>query len=568
MKKFKNLLAIAMVFVMLVAVMPINVFADGEGDAAVGIDPAVQNNPVDPVDQNDQDQPVEIKVTLNKNGHGDNVEIWVRNGQPIGDQAPILDDDGNFKFDGWYLDPEGNNICDLNAPVTQNLILYAKWVDQTQQVPEHEITIDDQIKNGSVTVRPNKAKAGETVELRIDPESGYELESLTVTDANNTPITLNDVSDSSKTFTMPAADVKVTATFKQITAPKPPVVTDDYHVFLDNPAHGSISSNKFTFKKGEKVTITASANPGYVIDRIYYINRNTKEKYNIKDYYYGGYRYNGYYRYDDDYRYRRFNGYYNDYYRYYNDYYDNYFGIYNSYDDYLYYEQRSHYRDYYDYRYDYDYRYLYNSYSYDKVDFYMPASDVDVYVVFRDWSYYDDYYYYGRYYDDYYYSSRKNKKNNTKTEEKEEEKKVEEKAPEVYETKAIITIGSMILERIRNKVHTIHQMDTAAYVKDGRAMLPIRYVAEALGLSVSWDAQTKTVHIWDLTQRVEIPVKSNRIIVNGITYTSDVKPEIKSSRTMLPIANIARALGLIDGSDIIWDQYNKQVTLTRKVLSK
>ncbi len=552
-----------MVFVMLLAVMPMNVFADGDPQT-----PPPATGPVDPVDQNDQDQPVEIKVTFNKNGHGDNVFIYVRNGQPIGDQAPTLEDDGNFKFDGWYLDQECNDKYDLTTPVTQELILYAKWVDQTQQVPEYTVTIDANIKNGSVTVRPNKAKAGDTVELRIDPESGYELKTLAVTDANNTPITLNDVSDSSKVFTMPAADVTVTATFIPVQAPKPPVVTDEYNVYLDTPAHGSISSNKLKAKKDEKVTITASANPGYVIDRIYYINRNTKEKYNIKDYYYGGYRYNGYYRYDDDYRYRRFNGYYNDYYRYYNDYYDNYFGIYNSYDDYLYYEQRSHYRDYYDYRYDYDYRYLYNSYSYDKVDFYMPASDVDVYVVFRDWSYYDDYYYYGRYYDDYYYSSRKNKKNNTKTEEKEEEKKVEEKAPEVYETKAIITIGSMILERIRNKVHTIHQMDTAAYVKDGRAMLPIRYVAEALGLSVSWDAQTKTVHIWDLTQKVEIPLNTNKIIVNGVTYTSDVKPEIKNNRTMLPIANVARALGLVDGTDIYWNKDSKQITLTRKVLSK
>ena len=111
-------------------------------------------------------------------------------------------------------------------------------------------------------------------------------------------------------------------------------------------------------------------------------------------------------------------------------------------------------------------------------------------------------------------------------------------------------------------------MDVAAYVKNGRVMLPLRYVAEALGLQVSWVPETKTVIIWDLTQRVEIPIKSNKIIVNGVTYTSDVKPEINNSRTMLPIANIARALGLVDGSDIIWDPVMKQVKLTRRVLSK
>lgn len=218
----------------------------------------------------------------------------------------------------------------------------------------------------------------------------------------------------------------------------------------------------------------------------------------------------------------------------------------------------------------------------------MPDSAVTVEVTFTSAPYwYDGYYYdyetgtYRRYYGDdyYYYRYRRNKKDNyyerqKKAEEKakeEEEAKAKaeaEKLPQVYENKAVIAIGSNVLDKVSKNVHTVHEMDTPAYVKNGRVMLPLRYVAEALGLQVSWVPETKTVIIWDLTQRVEIPVKSNRIIVNGITYTSDVKPEIKSSRTMLPIANIARALGLIDGSDIIWDQYNKQVTLTRKVLSK
>ena len=203
----------------------------------------------------------------------------------------------------------------------------------------------------------------------------------------------------------------------------------------------------------------------------------------------------------------------------------------------------------------------------------MPASDVTVYVEFTDWAYYG-YYYDGRYFDDYYYYRyHRNKKDNyyerqKKAEEKAEEEKVVEKTPQVFEASATINVGSNVFTKVNKNVTTTHQMDVAAYVKNGRVMLPLRYVAEALGLQVSWVPETKTVIIWDLTQRVEIPIKSNKIIVNGVTYTSDVKPEIKNSRTMLPIANVARALGLIDGSDIIWDPVMKQVKLTRRVLSK
>ena len=201
----------------------------------------------------------------------------------------------------------------------------------------------------------------------------------------------------------------------------------------------------------------------------------------------------------------------------------------------------------------------------------MPNSAVTVEVTFTSASYwYDDYYYY-RYYrnkKDNYYERQKKAEEKAKEEEEAKAKAEAAKQPQIYENKAVISIGSNVLDKVSKNVHTVHQMDAPAYVNGGRVMLPLRYVAEALGLQVSWVPETKTVIIWDLTQRVEIPVKSNRIIVNGITYTSDVKPEIKNERTMLPIANIARALGLIDGSDIVWDQYNKQVTLTRKVLSK
>nr|WP_311561974.1 stalk domain-containing protein [Peptoniphilus duerdenii] len=54
---------------------------------------------------------------------------------------------------------------------------------------------------------------------------------------------------------------------------------------------------------------------------------------------------------------------------------------------------------------------------------------------------------------------------------------------------------------------------------------------------------------------------TNKIVVNGNVYLSDVKPEIKNNRTMLPIANIARAIGLQDGKDIIWNSHAKTATI-------
>lgn len=54
----------------------------------------------------------------------------------------------------------------------------------------------------------------------------------------------------------------------------------------------------------------------------------------------------------------------------------------------------------------------------------------------------------------------------------------------------------------------------------------------------------RTAILKDKNTTIEIPVDTNKIIVNGKEIQSDVKPMIENGRTMLPIANVVRAFGL------------------------
>ncbi len=65
------------------------------------------------------------------------------------------------------------------------------------------------------TVEPDKTKAakGETITLTVTPADDYELDVLTVKDAEGKEITVTD-----NKFTMPASDVTISATFKAKTA--------------------------------------------------------------------------------------------------------------------------------------------------------------------------------------------------------------------------------------------------------------------------------------------------------------------------------------------------------------
>lgn len=79
--------------------------------------------------------------------------------------------------------------------------------------------------NGKVSVSPSKAEEGDTVTITVTPDKGYELDKLTVKDADGNTIRTTKTSDGKYTFTMPDGKVTIEATFKAIeeedTAPAP-----------------------------------------------------------------------------------------------------------------------------------------------------------------------------------------------------------------------------------------------------------------------------------------------------------------------------------------------------------
>lgn len=85
-------------------------------------------------------------------------------------------------------------------------------------------------KNGKVSVDPRNAAKGAAVTVTVTPDSGYEMDKLTVTDASGKTISTTDKGNGKFTFTMPNGKVSVSATFKQTT------VTPPSTGFMDVPA--------------------------------------------------------------------------------------------------------------------------------------------------------------------------------------------------------------------------------------------------------------------------------------------------------------------------------------------
>lgn len=67
--------------------------------------------------------------------------------------------------------------------------------------------------NGSISVSPSRASSGRTVTITVEPDDGYVLDELTVTDSKGEKVELTKVSDTKYTFTMPRSRVTIEATF-------------------------------------------------------------------------------------------------------------------------------------------------------------------------------------------------------------------------------------------------------------------------------------------------------------------------------------------------------------------
>lgn len=113
--------------------------------------------------------------------------------------------------------------------------------------------------------------------------------------------------------------------------------------------------------------------------------------------------------------------------------------------------------------------------------------------------------------------------------------------------------------------------DVPAQIIDGRTMLPVRAIFEALGMIVSWEDSTKTIigkgydytvimHIGDPEIRyyleTEITEESSYLPV-----TADVPPQILSGRTLIPVRALAEALD----AEVTWEESTRTVRIEQTI---
>lgn len=100
---------------------------------------------------------------------------------------------------------------------------------------------------------------------------------------------------------------------------------------------------------------------------------------------------------------------------------------------------------------------------------------------------------------------------------------------------------------------------SAPYIKEGRTMLPIRAVAESLGLTVQWNQATKTASFTDANKVAAVTIGASVIYVNGTPMPLTVPAELTNDTTFVELRSLATAFGV----QIDWDAAAKVATVSK-----
>lgn len=133
-----------------------------------------------------------------------------------------------------------------------------QWETYTAPTTTYIITTETP-ENGTVTPSKTSLAAGEIFTVTATPDDGYELEAITVIDAEGKNVAATN--ESTHTYTMPASNVTVSATFKVKTDAK-------YSVTYTAPTgegvvDSSINPTDTALAEGTNVTVTVTVNDGY-----------------------------------------------------------------------------------------------------------------------------------------------------------------------------------------------------------------------------------------------------------------------------------------------------------------
>jgi len=117
--------------------------------------------------------------------------------------------------------------------------------------------------------------------------------------------------------------------------------------------------------------------------------------------------------------------------------------------------------------------------------------------------------------------------------------------------------ASQITIEVNGKVLKI---DQAPVIENGRTLVPLRAIFEALGATVSYNSETQQIIGSKDNLKLELKVGSTAAYVNGEKTRLDVPAKVIKGRTLVPLRFIGESLK----ADVKWDSKTQKISVNSK----
>ncbi|MEN1762213.1 putative Ig domain-containing protein [Anoxynatronum sibiricum] len=124
--------------------------------------------------------------------------------------------------------------------------------------------------------------------------------------------------------------------------------------------------------------------------------------------------------------------------------------------------------------------------------------------------------------------------------------------------KILLTIGNQDIT-LGNETH---QLDAMPFIdgETNRTLVPLKFISEALGATVTWLPETRQVLITERDTEILLTIGSKEVLVNGEMILIDTEPRIiPPGRTFVPL----RVIGELLGATVTYDEGTREISIAK-----
>jgi len=123
--------------------------------------------------------------------------------------------------------------------------------------------------------------------------------------------------------------------------------------------------------------------------------------------------------------------------------------------------------------------------------------------------------------------------------------------------------GRQVVFRIGSTLYSnrgvLQTLDAAPTIINGRTMIPVRALADALGAETSYDSVARTVTIKYGDKEILLVIDSTLARVNNQWVSLDTPATIVNNRTLIPVRFVSQSFGAV----VEWNEATSEITITQ-----